>query len=825
MYIDVILRNRGKFSDMLFTYKVPSFLEKDIEMGHRISVPFGNSNKPIEAIVVEKKNDIMADDISKIKIKEIIDIIDEKPLLNRDSIEMLLWIRNRYMCTYNDALNLFYPKGYSYTSRKIISPVKSISELTIDEESSLSNKERKILNEVYLNNDELQYDVAVENFSNYSIMKLKEKGLLKISWVYKESKNEKFVKYLYLEKSVDFIKDFIDNNKKIGPKQREVLEFLIQNDGTDFQTISELLEVTNVTIKSLENKGLIKIDEESIFRKNKSIYVTQQSEVVLNDEQKNIYNSIKQGIEDGNSKPYLIYGVTGSGKTEVYLELINYVLNQGMDSIFLVPEIALTPQTIARVKNKFGNIVGVYHSQLSEGEKHDIFREIKNGNIRVVIGTRSAIFLPFDTLGLVIIDEEHDSSYKSEKTPKYDTIEIARYMAFKRNTTVILGSATPSVADYKLALDGEYKLLKLLNRANSMNMPEIEVVDMREELHRGNPSPISKKLLSEISKTLHEKNQVILFLNKRGYANVMTCKDCGKVFKCKNCDISLTNHKHDGKGICHYCGYEEKIPDVCPGCGGNHISNIGIGTEKVEEIISNYFPNNKVIRLDKDTTKKKGKLESILSKFNKGDADILVGTQMLSKGHDFENVTLVGIISADMMLNYPDYKSFETTFQLITQVSGRAGRSEKEGKVILQTYNTENFAITNAVNHDYIGFYNEEINLRKAFGYEPFNNILRIVFSGKNLNMVKNNAFKFSETIKYLMDEKNYSIDKNILGPNECSIRMIKDKYRWQIIIKDYGIDIKYLKSMVKFICITKYNDIFDKEVEINIELNPNSFI
>ena len=516
--------------------------------------------------------------------------------------------------------------------------------------------------------------------------------------------------------------------------------------------------------------------------------------------------------------------MTGSGKTEVYMELIEYSLNQGLDSILLVPEIALTPQMISRVKGRFGDIVGVFHSGLSEGQKHDVYREIKNGNIRITIGTRSALFLPFRSLGLIIIDEEHDMSYHSEMTPKYSTIEVARYMSLRQNISLVMGSATPSVADYYRASQDEYTLLELNNRANERAMPQIEIVDMKGEVNRGNRSEISRVLEDEIVKTVNAGNQVILFLNRRGYASSVTCRECGHVIKCKKCDISLTYHKFKNMGICHYCGHDEELPRVCPECSSSNIGILGLGTEKIEEYINKKYPSIKTLRIDKDTTSKKGQLESILDTFNRQDADVLIGTQILSKGHDFENVTLVGIISADMMLNYPDFRSFEHTYQLITQVAGRAGRGQKKGHVILQTYNVDHFAIRHAVNYDYKSFYHDEIRLRKAFGYEPFNNMFRLVFSGKNYNIVRDNATKFIETVKYLLEAQSIEI-KGILGPNECSINKINDKYRWQVIIKDEVMDVKGIKSMLRYICISKFDQIFDKDISINIEINPNSFI
>ena len=819
MYADLILRTKGKFADMLFTYEVPSHLLTDIRIGHRVSVPFGRGNKPIEGIVVELKKSIQEDtEISK--IKEIIDILDEEPLISLESINLIKWMRNRYMCTYMDCLNLFYPKGYSIESRKVV----EIG--IIEDEFLLENEELRLINRLRLSSGSIAYEELSEIFTKKLISDMKRKRLIRVVWEYTEKKNEKFVKYISLADTAENIDKLIDEKKyRLGGKQKELIKFLSLNESVEQQSLMKILELSTSTIKSLESKGIIKIEMVEYYRKVDNILNYRNKNIVLNDEQKRIYEDILRSMENHNKEPILLHGVTGSGKTEIYLDLMEHVLNQGMDSIFMVPEIALTPQMISRVRNRFGDIVGVFHSMLSEGEKHDVFREIKEGNIRIVIGTRSAIFLPFQALGLIVIDEEHEMSYKSEMTPKYDAIEIARYMAYKQGVTVVLGSATPSISDYYRAQKGEYILLTLQKRANSMPMPKIEVVDMREELHKGNKGDLSEKLLSEIKSTVEKGNQVILFLNRRGYASFVTCKDCGYVFKCNRCDISLTYHKYNNKGVCHYCGKEETIPSICPQCGGSNISQIGIGTEKIEAVLKEQFPDYKILRVDKDTTSKKGQLESILNDFNSQKADILIGTQILSKGHDFGNVTLVGVISADMMLNYPDYRAFESTFQLITQVSGRAGRADKEGKVILQTYDTDHYAIQNAIEYDYNGFYEKEISVRKTFGYEPFNNIFRVVFSGVKYNKVKENAFKFVKSLEYVFDENHIDYDNMILGPNECSINKINDKYRWQVIIKDCNIDVKRLKSMIKYIGVTLYDEIFDKDIIISIEQNPNSYI
>ena len=655
---------------------------------------------------------------------------------------------------------------------------------------------------------------------------MSKKNIINLKWEYKNHKNEKNLCYISLSIEADEVDDYLKKNKiNLGAKQKEIVNFLKNNDRVEINDLIDILKASKQSILSLQNKNLIDIKLEDYYRNPENAYTLEQKEIYLNEEQKNACNKVISEMFDQNKKTYMLHGVTGSGKTEVYMEIIDYALSQGLDSIVLVPEIALTPQTITRFKNRFGDIVGVFHSQLSEGQKHDVYKAIKSGNIRILIGARSALFAHFNSLGVIIIDEFHETSYKSEKNPKFSAIEVAKFIANKNNISLVLGSATPSIDEYYKAKNGEYNLIEIKQRANKNPLPKIEVVDMKEELNKGNKSIFSFKLQDEIKQAIKNNNQVILFLNRRGYASFVSCRSCGYVFQCENCDISLTYHKGKNIGRCHYCGYEREIPKECPECSSIYVKPFGVGTQKIEEELKVIFPELKVLRMDKDTTSKKGSLEEILNKFKNKEADILIGTQMLSKGLDFDNVTLVGILSADMILNFPDFKSFETTFQLITQVSGRAGRSDKEGKVVLQTYDTDHYSIRRAINYDFEGFYEDEIKIRKAFGYAPFNNMISVVVSGENENLVKKNIQNMYDSIIYLLKGRGITDFEFILGPNPCSISKINQNYRWQILFKDDNIEINLLKGIIKYICITKRDVVFSKEINISIDINPNSVL
>ena len=841
-YAKVIVKNNTRYTDNLFTYKIPEFLVDGMQIGHRVLVPFGKGNKPIEAYVFS----ITDEKEVNINYKEIFDILDEYPIFKEEDINLIKWMRNRYLCTFMDCILLLHPKGYKVDSFKEISLSRELENLDIEsfytKIDSLNKNRKFVINKIIQNKNKIKVeklikekaleeninpkDLKLSSNMNNLLLKMKEDKLIDINWNYKSQKNEKKICYVSLNINPDDINDYIlDNKIRLGQKQKEIIDFLRYNEEREINDLIKLLNVGKESITSLQNKNLINFQIKDYYRKPDELYDTNKKEIVLNHEQKKAVEKITSEMFEENKKPYMIHGVTGSGKTEVYMEIIDYALKQGLDSIFLVPEISLTPQTISRLKNRFGDIVGVFHSKLSEGEKHDVFKAIKQGKIRILIGARSALFAPFNSLGVIIIDEFHESAYKSEMNPKFSAIEVGKYMALKRNITLVLGSATPSVEEYYRAKENEYELITIKERANKKPLPKIELIDMKNELNLGNKSIFSYKLQSEIEEALNKNNQVILFLNRRGYGNFVSCRKCGYVFSCKNCDISLTYHKYKNIGTCHYCGYEENIPKTCPECGSDYVKPFGIGTEKVEEEVKKLFKNAKVLRMDKDTTSKKGELDKILNKFKNKEANVLIGTQMLSKGLDFEDVTLVGILSADMMLNFPDFRSFETTFQLITQVSGRAGRSHKEGKVVLQTYDTDHYVIRRSLNYDFEGFYEDEIKVRKIFNYAPFNNMISVVVSGKNESLVEKNINKMYNSLIYLLKERGVEDFDFILGPNACAISKINQNYRYQLLFKDDNIEINLLKGIIKYICITKKEVVFDKDVNISIDVNPNNIL
>lgn len=614
------------------------------------------------------------------------------------------------------------------------------------------------------------------------------------------------------KKKVIVLKNEDLSNIKNPDGYKKIVEFFKTNSGK--YTKSELINehsISQYKLNKLIENEVLSIEEESVFRYNDRVY-NKDSAKTLTIEQENI---IREYI-NSDDKMFLLKGVTGSGKTEVYMKLVERVLLEGKSAIILVPEIALTPQMIERFKGRFGVNVALFHSKLSDGERFDEWFRVKEGKSKVIVGARSAIFLPAKNLGLIIIDEEHENTYKSEQNPKYQTKEVAEYLSELKGCKVILGSATPSIETYYRALTGEMKLLELNSRVDNKAMPPMKVIDMRNELKGGNKSLFSRELFIAIQERLKRKEQIILFLNRRGFSTFVSCRSCGYVFKCDECDISMTYHKN-GLLICHYCGKTKREPRECPKCHSKYVKFFGAGTQRVEEEVKKYFNNAGILRMDVDTTRDKHSYERIYNTFKNGEADILIGTQMVSKGLDFKNVTLVGILAADMSINIPDYRAAERTFQIITQVAGRAGRGDKQGEVLIQTYTPQHYSLQYAVNYDYEGFYEKEFTVRAMMKYPPFGKLLLINGTSKKEELLKNFMHKITMMIKPLVEN---CLDIEILGPIPCMISKVKENYRWQIVIK--GEFDSYFSKNIKEILYDENKNVYN-DIRISMDINPNN--
>lgn len=593
----------------------------------------------------------------------------------------------------------------------------------------------------------------------------------------------------------------VNHNEVKTKAQLEIIKLL-----TDNELVLKSEIKSRSSLKKLMEKNIVMEFKKEIYRKVSG--TVDLKTVTLTQSQQKVSNEIKQGLN--NTLVYLLYGVTGSGKTEVYIDVVKEVLKQGKTAIILVPEISLTPQITARFKGVFGSLIAILHSSLSDGERYDEFRRINRGEVKLVIGARSAIFAPLKNIGIIIIDEEHSESYKQENNPRYNTLDIATKRSKTHNCPVVLGSATPTIESFARAKKGYYRFLELDKRVNDKPLPKVEIVDMKKEIRKGNKL-FSESLIRSIKERLNRKEQIMLLLNRRGYANYLTCPSCGYVFKCPNCDITLTYHKTSGMMRCHYCGYAEVRKETCPSCKEGKVREVGSGTQMIEEEIKTLFPFANVVRMDADTTSKKGSHFKIINDFNDGKYDILVGTQMIAKGLNFPNVTLVGVINADQGLNIPNFRSSEQTFSLLDQVIGRAGRAEKEGIAIVQTYNPEHYSIVCAKNHDYKGFFAREMFIRKKLNYPPYCFITLIKITSKDFDYGINEAKKVS-----LFLRKKLSSTTSILGPSMASVLKVNKNFNFQVILK-YKKDEKLYTALNDLIKIYEGNS----KLKIELDFNP----
>lgn len=715
-YANVIIDISHEKVDRLFQYRIPGELSDAAEIGKEITVPFGKGNTPRKAYIIELTDRAEWDED---RIKDIISVNEKAVSAEVKMIQLAYWMKKNYGST-------------MITAMKTVLPVK-----------------KKI--------KEQQYKRLYCLVDNNSLKELADKC----------------------------------QYRQIARK-RLLLEFLTVKE-LPYQLVTGKMNVAPSTIQSLEKQGIIKVDSTREYRNPVMRTDIKSEKKLLSKEQQLTADGIIEEMKKDRPSVSLIHGITGSGKTEVYMALIEQNIAMGKQAIVLIPEIALTFQTLMRFYARFGDRVSVLHSRLSDGEHYDQYERAKTGQLDVMIGPRSALFTPFDHLGLIIIDEEHEGSYKSEKMPRYHAREVAEYIAAREHAALVLGSATPSLESYFRAMNGEYRLYELKERHHGAVLPRVYISDMRKELKEGNKSFFSRKLQELMMGRFVRGEQVMLFINRRGYAGFVSCRECGYVVKCPHCDVSLSQHRANGtppkitrpkteaqKLVCHYCGYETQMLNQCPECGSAYISGFRAGTEQIEEALKKWYPSARILRMDADTTKKKDDYEKILSAFAANEADVLIGTQMIVKGHDFPNVTLVGAIAADLSLHVGDYRAAERTFQLLTQAAGRAGRGGKKGEVVIQTYQPENYSIINAAGQDYINFYNEEIQYRQLADYPPVHHMLAVQIYTAQEEQGMLTAEKMASEIR----GSNIADPPEIIGPVPAAIAKINDIYQTVIYFK-----------------------------------------
>lgn len=724
MYVSVLTQIGAKAVDQTFFYHVPKLLENNIKIGVRVRIPFGNMI--LDGFVLGISDNSSYDNS---KIKDIINVIDEEPVLNKEMLLLGKYMSDNLLASLSSCYQVMLPKA----------------------------------------------------------LKAEVKSNIKI----------KYDRYLHRIKSIEEIDKYIDNCKY--ESQINLLCKLKEGD--------ILITKMSSSINTIIKYGFASIIYEECKR-YKYDGISNYKRVNLTDKQRLVSDTIISSF--GRSDTFLLYGVTGSGKTEVYMDVIEKTINNGKSAIMLVPEIGLTPQIVGKFISRFGNVISVLHSKLSDSERYDEYRKITDGESKIVIGTRSAIFVPFNNIGVIIIDEEHTSSYKQDNNPRYSAINVAEWRSKYHNCPLVLGSATPSLESFAKAGNHVYKLLTLTERAGGSVLPNVNIVDMKEEVKKGN-FILSDILKNKIGEVLDRGEQAIILLNRRGYSSTISCRECGYVYKCPNCDITYTYHKSSNNLKCHYCGYSMVLPNKCSICGSDNLKDYGLGTEKLEETLNSLY-KARIVRMDVDTTSKKGQHQKIIDDFGEHKYDILIGTQMIAKGLDFPLVTLVGVVSIDSSLTSPDYRASENTFQLLSQVSGRAGRSENKGEVIVQTFNPDHYAITLAKNHDYIDFYKEEMKVRKMLKYSPYYYMVLVSITSKDYELGFKEANKIGSYIR-----NNISSDSIVLGPTMANMFKVNNIYHYQIIIK-YRKDDSLMK-VLKFIIDMQVKN---NKIDVSIDFNPS---
>ena len=761
--------------DKCFDYRVPEGMQ--VCCGGRVIVPFGRRNSKTEGVILSLTEET---ELPPERIKEILEVLDEgKPSLTPELLALADWMQERYFCTKNQALQAILPTGIRTKSSWMIYKKEPT------EEQKLTPKETQVLSyfgtETGLPLEELQ-EAFGDGCAEY-LRKMEKKGLLEWRQTLHRREYRKERRWISLNRAYAFSekeKKRLETNRQLEG-QRRLLTYLQDGKEAMPEEIKERLNIGDSPIKTLLQKGILLERKETERRQVCDAAKVGRTEAFLpTAEQAEALAALRQEMEQENKRPVLLHGVTGSGKTELYLQIIAEVLAKGQQAIVLVPEIALTPLILERFLSRFGDRVSVTHSRLSMGERVDQWKKARDGEISVMIGPRSALFTPFPQVGAIIMDEAHENSYLSDITPKYDTKEVAEEAARQYGALLVMGTATPDIVSYHKAKTGEYLLLELRERAAGGVLPQVFITDMRKELAEGNRSAFSRDLQQAIRENLCSGGQTMLFLNRRGYATFVSCRSCGYVMTCPECDISYTYHAKAHGLVCHYCGRRVPLPKVCPACGSQYIRYFGTGTEKIEEEARKLFPSARILRMDLDTTMRKHSHEKILDAFGRGEADILIGTQMIAKGHDYPNVNLVGILAADTALYTNSYTAAETAFRLMIQAAGRAGRRDDKGKVFLQTYQPQHYAVQYAARQDYCGFYEEEAAIRRMMGYPPFASFFRILLTGETEKQVAEAAEELARCIR----QADTGEEASVLGPTPAALPKFRGEYRYQLIVK-----------------------------------------
>ncbi len=785
--------------DHYFDYLIPETIQPLLRVGMRVKVPFGN--RQLLGFVV----DLVEDSQYQGSLKEISQLMDYKPFLNSELIRLGHEFANRLQVFEVSMLEAMLPSMLKVKYKTLVRIQKKD---LFEEMTGLTSQETYA-------KDELE-----DLVSSKDIRQLLDQGIIDIEYQVVDKSSKKYIKVISPLLSFDDYQDIFDSLSDSYRRQQELIAFLMDHVGEEGLP-SNKVDVPFSVIRAAEEKGWLKLQEEEVFRSPlKNLHVAPSQRKTLTASQEAAYEPIHASLSAGQAETFLLEGVTGSGKTEVYLQLMEDALNNGQSALLLVPEISLTPQMLERVIGRFGDGVAVLHSGLSASERYDEWRRIVNGQAQIVVGARSSVFAPLNNLGIIIMDEEHETTYKQSDNPRYHARDLAIWRSHYHSCPLLLGSATPSLESRTRAQVGRYHHIVMTDRVNQTPLPPVELVDMSQLMARETLDEFSPRLKQAIGDRLAKREQIILLLNRRGYASYVQCRECGYVFQCPRCDISLTYHKSDHCLKCHYCDHQEAMPQSCPSCGSDHLRNRGMGTQKVAESLKLYFPQARILRMDNDTTRRKGDHERILQTFAKEEADILLGTQMIAKGLDFEKVTLVGVINGDTALNLPDFRAGEKTFQLLTQVSGRTGRGAYPGQVIIQTYNPDHYVMHFAKTHDYESFYFYEMKRRHLASYPPYYFMTLLTVSAKQEGRALQKAYAIKRALQDNIGDKGQ--DFIILGPSQTNVARIKDAYYFQILLK-YK-DKTYVQNALNQVLEASQDDA-RKGIYVSIDNDPLFFL
>lgn len=809
----VAVENVAYHFDIFYSYTIPDYLKSKVKEGMRVLVPFGRSK-------VAKRQGVVfgfAEKQDSIRYKDIISVLDDEPFFSKENLELAEFLKDRTFCTYFEGIRVQFPAGYGFKT-----DVKYFAVAT-KKAQNLSDTEKQVYDYMLTLEDFAEkgqvYNSLGLDKSCGIIEKLVSKELVIKSYTADKAMDDASVKTALAAISREDAE-----NVKFTPKQESVMNLLWDMGQLSIKEICYFTGVTSAVINTLSKKNYVTIEEVTVYRTPETQLIDKKADksIALTEAQKKAYDNLMEKYRSGGGVS-LLYGITGSGKTSVFLSLIDEVIKDGRQVIVMVPEISLTPQMMAIFKGRYGSDIAIFHSALSQGERRDEYKRVRDGKVKIVVGTRSAVFAPFENIGLIVIDEEQEHTYKSESSPKYHTKDVARFRASKHKALLLLSSATPSMESYAAAKRGKYDLEVLPERYGDAVLPDVSVVDMKAERQAGNKYNLSSELLERLEKNLEDKKQSILLINRRGYNTFVACDSCGSVVNCPSCSISLTYHSANNRLMCHYCGYSVPFTKVCPECGKEDVRYAGYGTQRIEKELEELLPEAKILRMDTDSTSTRYSFEKNIVEFGEGKYDIMLGTQMVAKGLNFENVTLVGVINADQQLNNDDFKSQERTFDLLTQVVGRSGRGKNKGTAVIQTLTPENHIIRLAQQQDYDSFFSNEIIIRKAMVYPPYCDICSVCFVSENEIKALNASRDFLQELKNATAQKYKDVKIIVLGPMPPRLSKINNKYRYRIIIKCKNN--KQFRNMLSELLISfgknkKYSD-----VSVVADINPENLI